>query len=1116
MLKNSILNKLIVIFIIVAVLPLGIVGYFVGRNFQTTVSKIIQETEEMGKRNLQSARDTGSAVINDVVAQLDKKSTEAIEVRTIELASSIARFLRERDRDALNLSVHSPSAKLYLNFMKSNTSDVILHTEHNVQKEKKKQENSITWKNPDNKTSWHHIPPYKFKKISIPLYKEITFVSLGGKERIKVKDNRISRDLRDISLKENTYCKAEDYFKHAVKLKRNELYVSKVIGAYVKGWLYKDKHGIEVKPESAYAGKENPHGKKFEGIIRWVVPVYVKNKKIGYLTMALDHTHIMEFTDHVVPTEKRFSAIPDAGSGNYAFLWDIDNQNISHPRDFFICGYDPATGEEVPGWLSQNTYNEYKRSGLSLNEFIKTLPDFRNFTLRKKGSLEQQKSGQVGLDCRILDQAPQCQGWYRGTEDGGSGSFLIFWSGLWKLTTYAAIPYYTGQYGNSPRGFGYVTIGANVKDFHKAAVITQRNIEAGIQKQEQDINSVISSTKELIGRYFAKQHNRFNVLLFVVIVLVTTIAVLLGLTFTKPLKRLMEGAKAIGKGNYDQNIEIKSSDEIGQLGKSFNKMAHDIAETNNRLRLEIDERLRIEQALKNSEKHFREIFEYAVEGIFQSTLKGNLINANPRMAKIFGYESPESMIEEISNIGKQLYVESFFRKVFIEKMSQQGTVSGFEIEVYKKNREKAWVSINARAVKEKNGSIRYIEGFLIDITERKKAEREKEELQSKLIRSKKMEALGLLAGGVAHDLNNVLSGIVGYPDLILMDLPKDSPLRKPILMMQDSGTKAAAIVQDLLALARRGVTNTVVLNLNEIIYEYLKSPEYTDLLCNYQRISIKTDLEPDLLNISGSPVHLKKTVMNLISNAAEAMPNGGKIIISTKNRYVDVPIKGYDKIQEGDFVLLTVQDHGIGINPEDIKRIFEPFYTKKTMGRSGTGLGMSIVWGTVQDHNGYIDVESNTGSGTTFRLYFPATRKTVSIKRKSIPIEDYTGNGESILVVDDVLKQREIATSLLTRLHYRVATVASGEEAIEYMKNKSVDLLLLDMIMVPGIDGFETYRQILKLHPEQKAIIASGFSENDRVKKAQKLGAGEYIRKPYTLEKLGLAIKAELARKRKA
>jgi CheY-like chemotaxis protein len=373
-----------------------------------------------------------------------------------------------------------------------------------------------------------------------------------------------------------------------------------------------------------------------------------------------------------------------------------------------------------------------------------------------------------------------------------------------------------------------------------------------------------------------------------------------------------------------------------------------------------------------------------------------------------------------------------------------------------------------------------------------------------------MEVVGTLAGGVAHDLNNILSGIVSYPDLIMMDLPEESPLRKPIQTIKKSGERAAAIVQDLLTLARRGVVATEVMNLNQIVDSYLNSPECEFLKKIHPGVKIESDLERNLLNILGSPVHLSKTVMNLVSNAAEAMPDGGKIFISTKSKYVDKPIKGYDDVKEGDYVILTVSDKGVGISSENIERIFEPFYTKKMMGKSGTGLGMAVVWGTVKDHRGYIDVQSEEGRGTTFTLYFPVTRKKPAGREEALLAEEYMGSGESILVVDDVEEQREIASGILRKLGYSVTTVSSGEEAVDYLKDRSADLLLLDMIMEPGIDGLETYKRILELHPAQKAIIASGYSETDRVKEAQRLGAGKYVMKPYTLEKIGIIVKKTL------
>jgi CheY-like chemotaxis protein len=249
--------------------------------------------------------------------------------------------------------------------------------------------------------------------------------------------------------------------------------------------------------------------------------------------------------------------------------------------------------------------------------------------------------------------------------------------------------------------------------------------------------------------------------------------------------------------------------------------------------------------------------------------------------------------------------------------------------------------------------------------------------------------------------------------------------------------------------------------------------------------------------------------MNLVSNAAEAIERSGTITISTVNCYVDKPFRGYDDFNEGEYAILSVNDDGSGISNDDLERIFEPFYTKKFMGRSGTGLGLAVVWNIVQDHKGYIDLRSEKND-TTFNLYLPVTREGISDRKQQRPLEDYKGNGEKILVVDDIDSQREIALKMLEKLGYSAASVSSGEAAVQYSKKHEVDLIILDMIMDPGINGRETYERILKINPGQKAIITSGFADTNEVKKAQQLGAGRYIRKPFTLENLGIAVKEEL------
>jgi CheY-like chemotaxis protein len=256
-----------------------------------------------------------------------------------------------------------------------------------------------------------------------------------------------------------------------------------------------------------------------------------------------------------------------------------------------------------------------------------------------------------------------------------------------------------------------------------------------------------------------------------------------------------------------------------------------------------------------------------------------------------------------------------------------------------------------------------------------------------------------------------------------------------------------------------------------------------------------------------------KTIINLISNAAEAMPQGGILTIQSYNCFLDNPVNNYETIPAGTYSVLSVKDSGGGIPDKDLLKIFEPFYTKKQMGRSGTGLGMTVIWGTVKDHHGFIDVNSVEGQGTTFSIYFPITEKQSDKRELRIPqntIAEYKGNGELILVVDDIEDQRKIAKDLLSVLGYSVITASDGEKAVEYLKERNPDLVLLDMIMAPGIDGLDTYKKILKCNPRQKTLIVSGYAENERIKETIRLGAGKYLKKPYTLNVLGNAIKEEL------
>jgi len=527
---------------------------------------------------------------------------------------------------------------------------------------------------------------------------------------------------------------------------------------------------------------------------------------------------------------------------------------------------------------------------------------------------------------------------------------------------------------------------------------------------------------------------------------------------------------------------------------------------------DITARKRAEEALKRSEEQYRYLVKHAPAGIYEVDFTaGRFLSVNDAMCFYTGYSREEILEMEPIDIVAEGSRDAVAERI-LRILAGEPVDNDVEVQIRRKDGGLTWAYLNNRFSRRPDGH--FVSTVIAhNITERKRAEEEKKALMERLQRAEKMEALGTMAGGVAHDLNNVLGIVVGYAEMLLCDLNGSDPLRTGLTDILDQGKRAAAIVQDLLTLARRGVPTREVLNLNDMIADYRTSPALAKLSADHPRIRIATDLAPDLLNISGSAAHVSTSLYNLVANACESMPESGTVIVRTQNRYLDKPVRGYDDIREGDYVVLSVSDTGQGISEADLPRIFEPFYTKKVMGRSGTGLGLAVVWGTVKDHNGYVNVESRVNVGSTFTLYFPATREALASERNAPSMDEYRGRGETVLVVDDIEGQRAMATAMLKRLNYSVASVASGVEAAAYVREHPVDILVLDMIMEPGMDGLDTYRSIVQFRPGQKAVIVSGFSETERVHAAQALGAGAYVKKPYILERLGMAVRRELDKK---
>jgi two-component system, cell cycle sensor histidine kinase and response regulator CckA len=570
----------------------------------------------------------------------------------------------------------------------------------------------------------------------------------------------------------------------------------------------------------------------------------------------------------------------------------------------------------------------------------------------------------------------------------------------------------------------------------------------------------------------------------------------------EPINGLIDKFKAGAEGDLSVRMEPGNTYEFNELSNFFNRFMtrHQVAR----------------QALAQSEEQYRLLADNIHDVIWLiSPDLSHVLYVSPSVESVQGWTAKDlshlrldDMLPSHGLNDARKFFNDVLERADVSKPARQS--GKIELELYRKDGSLVWAEITTSLVFDNDGKPASILAVVRDVSERKEAEKKNQELQVKLNRMKKMEAFGLLASGVAHDLNNVLSGIVSYPDLLLLDMPAESPLRSPIETIKKSGLKAASIVQDLLTLARRNVITFEVLDLNALVRDFFKTPEFAKLKSFHPDIVFEADLEEGLPNLKGASIHLKKTLMNLVSNAAEAQPGGGRVAVKTRSRYLDYALKGYSDVNAGEYVVLTVEDEGQGIAHRDLTRIFEPFYTKKVMGRSGTGLGMAVVWATVQDHKGYIDVISQKNIGTQFDLYFPLTHESLLLQEPEADLASYMARDESILVVDDLKSQREIASQILSKLKYTVYAVSSGEKAVAFLKSNAVDLVILDMVMDPGMDGLETFQEIRRILPEQRVVIASGFAETERVKTAQAMGAGRYVKKPYTIEKIGLAVRQTL------
>lgn len=615
-------------------------------------------------------------------------------------------------------------------------------------------------------------------------------------------------------------------------------------------------------------------------------------------------------------------------------------------------------------------------------------------------------------------------------------------------------------------------------------------VGAGVYLDDVDVDIA------LLQAELYKRNQRLMLYFFGIVVIIIAVALvgLRGLShrLNRDIELFGSFFKRAASTNEPMNRAKVSLMELDQIAGDANKMLTD--------------KIQIERELKL----FKVFAENSSEGMGWSGVDGKCVYLNQALADLAGEPDRNNCLG--CNVAESYYPDSEQKRIHEEVFPivlQEGTWSG-ELLIKRKNGELISTRNSMSLIRGKDGEPLYFTNIITDISKLKEAEQEKERMGLQLLQAKKMESIGLMAGGVAHDLNNILSGIVGYPELLLLKLPKESDLREPLEAIQDSGERAAAVVADLLTVARGVASVRQPENINVLIREYMESPECFAMQQDHPDVAFRTELNASDPVIACSSVHVKKCIMNLVINGAEATTERGFVTVYSSNILLDQSRSSELKLAAGNYVVVCVGDSGPGVNSRDIEHIFEPFYSKKVMGKSGTGLGLAVVWNTMEDHGGRVLVESSS-SGTRFELYFPVVDDVERDKDVEVAQSDLHTGDQRILIIDDEPQLRDIATRMLESLGYTVDAVPSGELGLEFVRKNPVDLVILDMVMDPGMSGRQTYEAILKKYPDQKALVVSGFSESDDVKETLRLGAWGFIEKPYSLADLGNGVRDVLA-----
>ncbi|HWC59193.1 MAG TPA: ATP-binding protein [Verrucomicrobiae bacterium] len=476
--------------------------------------------------------------------------------------------------------------------------------------------------------------------------------------------------------------------------------------------------------------------------------------------------------------------------------------------------------------------------------------------------------------------------------------------------------------------------------------------------------------------------------------------------------------------------------------------------------------------LKDAEAKYRGMFENAVEGIYQSTPDGHFLAVNTALARMYGYERPEELLSQVSDIQSQIYADPTFRERFKQQIDRDGFVHNLEYQVRQRNGRVIWISESARAVRDENGEVRFYEGFIDNITARKDAESERARLEKQMLQAQKMDAVGTLAGGMAHDFNNILCAILGYTELALFDAKVEGRTRENLQSVFKSAQRAQDLIKRILTFSRPRETERRPLKFSSVIQEAVKLLNAT--LPSSIEISVSLKTDDDIVVADATEMH--QVIMNLGTNAGHAMKvQGGKLEYILENIRLDAAQATPLSLRAGTYVQLTARDNGCGMSREILDKIFEPFFTTKAPGR-GTGLGLTLVQKIVARSEGQIFVESEPGKGTAFHIYLPHSEAPLpndESEHKVLP-----GQNERILVIDDEIPVLSMMQQRLRLMGYRVVTRADSLEALQTFRAEpsTFDLVITDHTM-PSMLGAELAERVGELRPDLPVVLMTGLNQ---------------------------------------